>query len=394
MNLTGPIPHRGLRRAAFYIHLGGGLGLGLWLVLVSLTGSLVVFRGEIEDALHTSLTRVPPGTDWTALQPILERAQAAHPGAKFRTVNLPTAPDQSLSFWGHDAQGRSFHAYANPFTGALLGADLAHDNLTEWLYLFHAQLLGGGTGEQINGLGALAWVALLGTGVVLWWPRRGRPWRDGFLVRWDAQTRRRTYDLHRASGIWSALPLLVVVVTGAYFPFQAPFRWLAEIITRSRAAEDSPHSAPAGAKAKPITLDDALRVAAGVLPEAAANWVHLPENDGDVFSVRKRWPGEWRREGANHIHVDAFAGTLVRTDLHAQRSPAQRFLRAMFPLHVGTFGGLVTRILWTVLGLVPAALFVTGTLLWWRRIRGGRPPAPAPLSLEPAHELNSHGDRT
>ena len=394
MNLTGPIPHRGLRRAAFYVHLGGGLGLGLWLVLVSLTGSLVVFRGEIEDALHAPLTRVPPGTDRTALQPVLERAQVAHPGAKFHTVNLPTAPDQSLSFWGHDAAGRSFHAYANPFTGALLGADLADDNLTEWLYLFHAQLLGGGTGEQINGLGALAWVALLGTGVGLWWPRKGRPWRDGFLVRWDAQTRRRTYDLHRASGIWSVLPLLVVVVTGAYFPFQAPFRWFAETVTHSRAAEDSPRSAPATDSAKPVTLDDALRVAAGALPEAPPNWVHLPANDRDVFSVRKRLPGEWRREGANHVHVDAFAGTLVRVDRHAERTPAQRFLRAMFPLHVGTFGGLVTRILWAVLGLVPAALFITGALLWWRRLRAGRHQTVAPPSLEPVQAPNSHAHRT
>jgi len=369
MNLVGPIAHRGLRRVAFFLHLFVGLGLGLWLVLVSLTGSLIVFRDEIEDALHRPLMRVSPGDRRTELQPILDRARAAHPGATFHTVNLPTAPDRSVSFWGHDAAGRSFHAYANPFTGELLGADLAEDNLTEWLYLFHAQLLGQGTGERINGLGAIAWVALLGSGLLLWLPRKGRPWRDGFVIRWQAQTRRRLYDLHRAAGFWSALPLLLVVITGAYFPFKAPFRWLAETLTGTTAAEDSPGRPPSLPGTADVSLDVVLATAATVLPEAPANWIHLPENSRDVFTVRKRRPGEWRREGSNHLHVDPATGVLLRFDLHADRTAAQRILRAMFPLHVGTFGGTATRWLWVLLGLVPAGLFVSGALMWWRRLQ-------------------------
>lgn len=372
MNLTGPIAHRGLKRLAFYVHLAAGLWLGVWLVLVSLSGSLVVFRGEIEGLLHASITRVPPGNELAALEPILARVRAVHPGANFHTVNLPAAPTHSLSFWGHNAQGRSFHVYANPFTGEVLGRDLADDNFTEWLYLFHAQLLGGDTGEQINGLGALAWVVLLASGVVLWWPRKGRPWREGFLVRWRAQARRRTYDLHRAAGIWTALPLLVVMVTGAYFPFQAPFRWFAENVTQTKADEDSRRPAPASVGGERVSLDEVLRVADARLPGVPSNWIHLPAHDRDVFSVRKRLPGEWRLEGSNYLHVDPFTGALVRVELHAERTAAQRFLRAMFPLHVGTFGGLTTRVLWTVLGLVPAFLFVTGVWMWGRRSQPAR----------------------
>jgi uncharacterized iron-regulated membrane protein len=73
--------------------------------------------------------------------------------------------------------------------------------------------------------------------------------------------------------------------------------------------------------------------------------------------------------------VDPASGTLLRTDLQAARSPAQRLLGAMFPLHVGTFAGPLSRILWAVLGLVPALLFGTGFLLWRRRTRDVRGPA-------------------
>jgi uncharacterized iron-regulated membrane protein len=369
MNLIGRHPHRGLKRVAFLVHLALGLGTGLWLVLVSLTGSLIVFRAEMEAALHPALTRVPAGPGRAPLQPMLDGARTAFPGATFHTVNLPTEPGGTVSFWGHDAAGRSFHAYANPHTGEPLGSDLADDNLTEWLYLFHAQLLGGGLGEQINGLGAILWVAVIATGLILWWPRTGRTWLDGMRVRWSAGSPRRNYDLHRAVGFWAALPLLLVVVTGAYFPFKAPFRWLAETVTGTTAAENSP-ARPTGRPGTPdVSLNAILAAATNVHPEVPPNWIHLPQHSRENFVVRKRLPGEWRSEGSNHLHVDPASGTPVRVDLHADRTPAQRLLRAMFPLHVGSFGGTATRVLWAVLGLVPALLFGTGFLIWRRRNR-------------------------
>ena len=212
------------------------------------------------------------------------------------------------------------------------------------------------------------WVVLVITGIALWWPRRGRPWRDAFVVQWRAQWRRRNFDLHRVTGIVVAVPLLLVAITGAYFPFNTPFRWLAETLTGTRAAEASPRSRSTGPEERRVSIDEVLDVAVTSFPGAPPNWIHLPENSTDVFSVRFRLPGEWRLEGMNHVHVDPSTGALLRVDRHAERSAAQRMLRAMFPLHVGTFGGLTTRVIWLLLGLAPLMLLVTGSLMGWRRV--------------------------
>jgi uncharacterized iron-regulated membrane protein len=37
-------------------------------------------------------------------------------------------------------------------------------------------------------------------------------------------------------------------------------------------------------------------------------------------------------------------------------------------LHFGRFAGVPVEIIWTVFGLAPAVLFVTGTLMWWNRV--------------------------
>jgi uncharacterized iron-regulated membrane protein len=38
------------------------------------------------------------------------------------------------------------------------------------------------------------------------------------------------------------------------------------------------------------------------------------------------------------------------------------------PLHVGSFGGLGVRLSWMMLGLAPPMMFVTGFIMWWRRV--------------------------
>ncbi|MBX3747154.1 MAG: PepSY domain-containing protein [Verrucomicrobiae bacterium] len=356
------------RRVIFQVHLWSGLLLGLYFLVIGLTGSLIVFRGEIEDALRPQLTRVSPGGALGAVQPMLDEAAVAFPGARFHTVNLPTQPRRSLSIWGHDPKSRSFHVYFDPWTGRMLGSDLAGDNVTEWLYELHANLLSGQTGQQVNGIIALLVGLLLLSGLVVWWPGRGRVVGQGLTLRWRAGWKRRNYDLHKVVGFYTAVLLLITVVTGIWFPFKAPFRWMAEVLTQSSAREDSPVSDPAHRGQPRITVDAALAATGQVLPGVAPNWIRLPQGPEDVYSVRKRLSGEWQLEGMNYIHVDPQSGAVIRADLHAETTLAQRILRTFFPLHVGSFGGLSTRILWVVLGLAPGLLCVTGTLMWWNRV--------------------------
>lgn len=356
-----------LRKLMFQLHLWIGLALGLYVVVVCVTGSLVVFRGEIEDVLHSDLTRVTPGPRRMALQPVYEAVKQAHPGDTLRTINLPPAPDAAWSLWFTGPKGKSFHAYANPYTGKILGDDLANDNLTEWLYDLHANLLAGGTGEKINGIAAMFFGLLCLSGVVIWWPGRGRVVKQGLTIQWRSQWKRLNYDLHKVLGIASAGLLLLVIVTGVYFPFPQPFRAIAEWLGHPEIKAESPRSRPRPVARWP-SLDEAIATANSALPEGEVNWIGLPQKPHEDISVRKRIPGDWRLTGSDYVHLDQYTGAVISVERHAERSPGQRFLRAMFPLHTGTFGGLFTRLLWAMLGLVPALLFVTGFLMWWNRV--------------------------
>jgi uncharacterized iron-regulated membrane protein len=37
-------------------------------------------------------------------------------------------------------------------------------------------------------------------------------------------------------------------------------------------------------------------------------------------------------------------------------------------LHFGRFAGIGTKMIWTAIGLTPSVLFVTGSVMWWKRV--------------------------
>jgi uncharacterized iron-regulated membrane protein len=54
-------------------------------------------------------------------------------------------------------------------------------------------------------------------------------------------------------------------------------------------------------------------------------------------------------------------------DLSDAKRPGDGFVRELVNLHFGRSWGMPGKLAWVALGLVPAVLFVTGCITWWRR---------------------------
>ena len=55
----------------------------------------------------------------------------------------------------------------------------------------------------------------------------------------------------------------------------------------------------------------------------------------------------------------------------SKRGPVVRVLAWIVRMHFGRYGGMGVRITYVILGLLPAALFVTGAIMWWKRVLRG-----------------------
>jgi uncharacterized iron-regulated membrane protein len=204
-----------LRRAIFQVHLWAGIGLGLYVFLISVTGSVLVYRNE----LYRAATRDPVVVAQTGRRlteaELKSAAVAAYPGYRIANVSRPPNLDQAVSISLEGRGGRRNRLF-NPYTGADLGdsAPLGIRMVSRLLAL-HDDLLGGMTGRKVNGAGALLIVLLACTGMVVWWPGI-RTWRGSLTVPKGAGWRRLTRSLHGALGFWTFGAILMFGLSGVY----------------------------------------------------------------------------------------------------------------------------------------------------------------------------------
>jgi uncharacterized iron-regulated membrane protein len=213
-----------LRRALFQIHLWTGLGIGLYIVLLSLTGSVLVYRIELSRALAAPR----PAFDETATRQTTEQlkaaAERAHPGFTATYVGTRvTRREPTITIRLEKAGEAPRERLFNPYTAEELGESFTSGEAwVLWLAELHDELLLGVDGRWWNGAGSWLVTALAVTGLVVWWPGVLR-WRRSLLVRREATWPRFCWDLHSAFGFWLFGFVLLWGVSGAYLGIPGPF---------------------------------------------------------------------------------------------------------------------------------------------------------------------------
>jgi len=359
------------RKAVFYVHMVLGLSIGLLATIICLTGSLIVYKPEIESLILGPVSHlVPPADSRTvSLQLAYDAVRQARPDCKIVQAYLHAEPDLAWSFDLNCKPRGRVVVYIDKYRGNITGEDRFQGKWTQWIYDLHVRLLSGATGETINGIGALLLVVLASTGLVVWWPGV-KHWRSAFRFESRARWRRKNYDLHRLTGFFASLLLMFVAVTGAYFAFPKTYEAIIAWAARKPSVLLAPRTqggAQPGRARPGLSLDAIYATAVQGLPVGETTLFTFPQQKDAPYSVRRMLPGDWRRTGDNLVYIDQYSGQVIRVNYHRELAWPIRFTRDFYPLHFGTFFGNFTRILWIIIGLAPATLYVTGLLLWWNR---------------------------
>ena len=204
-----------LRKAIFQVHLWSGIGLGLYVLLASVTGSVLVFSNELYRAATPNPIILTSAGPHLTDEQLKAAATRAYPGytATIMSGSRDLAQPVGISLRaGTRLRNRLF----DPYTGADLGdaVPLAISMISKLMAL-HDDLLTGRTGRKVNGAGALLLIVLALSGSVVWWPGINT-WRRGLTIHRKAGWRRFTWDLHSAIGFWSLGFILLFGVSGIY----------------------------------------------------------------------------------------------------------------------------------------------------------------------------------
>lgn len=338
-------------RLTLRLHRWLGLTVGGMLSLSGLTGALLVFGHDLERSLAPQLLRAPPAAGASLDEAIVEVARA-QPGRAVTHIRFPRTPDGTYEFWLDRSQGP--RVYVDPGSGRLLGSREPEEGLVGFIRELHVHLLAGSAGEAALGAaGAIVLVLLCAGGIV--WARTGG--RRG-ARRAPASSR-----VHRSVGVCSLALLAVAAVTGTALAFSESVRSALNGLTGGSLAT------PAASIAARPRLDAALASAQAALPSGRVTWIYLPARPGAPVTVRLRTPGEHHPNGLNRVYTDPSTGALIRVDRAADAPLGVRAFEWIYPLHIGTLGGIPHRAVLAAFGFLPSLLLVTGVLTHRRRRR-------------------------
>jgi len=373
------------RKLWLSVHLWLGLSLGLFLAIIGLTGSVLVFWQEIDHTLNPGFFQTP--TSSSQLKPLDEMIVAAEAAAPLGWESIWLyAPQQNndnyiFQFYYPNAspppeQAESLEIAVDPYTAKVTGKrvfyhawnPLKHCFVGFFLKLHYALFLGE-AGVTIVGILAILFIISVLSGLILWWPLTGN-WRRVFIIKRRASVERFNHDLHQTAGFYSLIVLLAVLMSGVYFNLPNQFRWLVECfspLTPEAQASTTLSTTPA-------ILETALQQAQPFYQGGTAQYYSFSGGEQGLMTACFKDIQELQPYvlTSRCLVFSRANGKFMQIIDPEQGSAGDVFMQWQWPLHSGQAFGWTGRILVFLSGLACPVLFVTGVIRWLQKRRAKR----------------------
>lgn len=403
------------KRASAWLHLWLGLGSGIIVVIVSLTGCMYVFEHEIKDFIEDWRFVTPQEKAYLLPSQLIGIADKEVKGKKATSVTFGDKDEAAIVGYfvpkkenKEEAQktqqkqekvnlasnnkpkdkepkrkkrrsGTTINVYMNPYTGQVLNVkSISREDTDFFRFMLNghrALWLPYDIGRPIVGVAVLIFVVILITGIVLWWPTKWiKSIRDkSFKIKWSATFKRVNYDMHNVLGFYSMFFLLFISLTGLVWSFgwySKSLYWITSGGKPLVESRESPKSDTTNVKAFHVsTVDKVILKLAKENPQAAGILVSIPEKPSDPI-------GAFVYKKSNTFYnMDRFSfdqqslkDITIKTPFsgkYEEASVPDKIRRMNYDIHVGAVLGLTGKILAFFASLISASLPITGFLIWW-----------------------------
>lgn len=337
-----------------------GLTAGLLLMLNALTGALMLGVRPLDRLLNAPLFSVQLRPEPMRLEAVRQRLRADHGEEAVLTIRPPRVPGESVIAYVRSPAWEG-QAFFDPYTGGLLGARGDHEGFANFLFELHASLLAGDRGQMLLAFNAATMLAMLVTGLLLWWPRS---WRGAFSVNLRRGLPRGVFDLHRVAGALLGAWVMVCVATGAWMAWRPISQWVTQV------SGQKPLVAPSLVSAyveRAATVDEMVANAATALPGGIVGYVVLPGKPLAAVRIRKKLDDDPHPNGLSSVWLHPQTGTPLRVDRWTQLDIGSQAYAWIYPLHAGKLGGALGVVATAAGGLLLVGFGLSGTWLWWLR---------------------------
>lgn len=370
MNAPNPAPHK--EPASFVaVVLAGHSALGLTfaalIYIVCLSGTIAVFANELRrwEQPDVSVIAATPAVLERAVQSGYERAlQVDALGDIFVQAPNPALPRLLVEISG--AAGGQENWLANP------EGNLDRAQVTPWweflIGLHYRLLVPGLWGLVLVGAIGLFTLSLIISGVLA----HPRIFRDAFLLRWGGSKHLQEADLHNRMSVWGLPFHLVIAFSGAVLGLSAvTLNFLVgaaygEEATQAYTALYGPGPGQNRAPAPIPDIEAILGQVSRRYPDAAIDALVIQQaaTEGQLVHVTTSRP---QQLNLAERHFFDGGGNWLRTAGYDDGPAGLQWTAAMTALHFGSFGGVLVKLAYGILGAALTLVTTTGVTIWLAR---------------------------
>jgi uncharacterized iron-regulated membrane protein len=370
-----------VRSTIFWIHLVCGVAAGVVILMMSVTGVILTYeRQMLAWADRTTYPPPTPGAQRLTLEELVAAAERHRPEFTPSTIMLRNEPHAPVVL----GAGRTGTLLANPYSGEVAkpgaqGLRSFFSTVTGWHRWFNASGENRAVPRAITGASNLAFLFLILSGLYLWLPRvfKWAAFKTRLLFNPKAASAKaRDFNWHHVFGIWSAIPLAVVVATATVFSYP----WANDLVYRV-VGEEPPSAGAARASPRPETafvqngtaIDrlgyDALLARAAAHGEWRTLTLNIPA-DAEAPTVRIGIDeGNGGQPQLRHnLTLDAATGAVVAFAPFSSQTTGQKARSWIRFLHTGEALGIVGQTIAGLVSFTSLLMVWTGLTLAYRRL--------------------------
>lgn len=371
------------------IHLWLGVGSGIILFIVCLTGTILAFEQEIKSLLNKSNYEVVTQTGKKSIYELKNQIEknGKYSVAEFIIIQdsytalaTENKPNNTKPHDDHeDDHGASrVTLHIDPYNGSILPEEnynrgnvffLSVMKLHRWL------LLDIKIGRPIVGVATIIFIILCLSGLILWLPKKvkkAKQWKRGFTIKWKANWKRINYDIHNTLGFYALIPLLLMGLSGLIWSFPGYYKGLESVLGDKLGKQrfDTTVSVNAVNGEELTSIENLIQVTDSLKKdEALAYRITFPQEKQHSIMIRRKETGFFATDASDKFQFHPLSGKLLEADYFKDWKFNEKVAALIRAIHIGSFMGSFSKIIYFFCCLIATSMPVTGTIIWINKLK-------------------------
>ena len=370
------------------IHLWLSVPFGIVITLICFSGAMLVFEKELTRLFGEDIYKVEKDSGDPLPVDVVAAKVARMQPEGVRVTGVTVGSDPTEAYKVNLSKPKRAAVYVDQYTGEVKGRQ-ERPAFFATMFRLHRWLLDTGRpegrpawGKIIVGVSTIMFVVALVSGVAIWWPKTRRALRNSLKVSVRKGRFRLWHSLHVVGGMYALLLLLAMALTGLTWSFSWYRSAFYAVFGVEMTAKGGAHGADDGkngggkdrkgkaggrraAAAEPAVWQKVYDRLRADNPHSAS----ITVGNGTASVTFSKFGNS---RAADRYTFDRHTGHITSAVKYADSAPSGKLRGWIYSVHTGTFGGLLTRVLWFIASLFGASLPLTGYWLWLRRLRKKR----------------------